>query len=137
MSTTSAPTVSTARAILSATAVAGLLSIVANAAISLLAQAAGADPVAAPGLAAPAYILFTVVGVLVGAIGWNVIRKRAARPSALLRWLVPTVVAISLIPNVLVGFIVGALSAAALGLMHIAIAVIAVPVYRRFMPLPR
>ncbi len=137
MSTTSAPTVPTVRAIASATAVAGLLSIIANAVISQLAQAGGADPVAAPGLTAPAYALFTVVGVLVGAIGWNVIRTRAARPSALLRWLVPTVVAISLVPNVLIGFVVGALAAAALGLMHIAIAVIAVPVYRWFMPLPR
>jgi hypothetical protein len=78
-----------------------------------------------------------VAGVLVGAVGWSVIRTRAARPSALLRWLVPAVVAISLVPNVLVGFVVGALGAAALGLMHIAVAVIAVPVYRRFMPLPR
>ncbi len=78
-----------------------------------------------------------MAGVLVGAVGWSVIRTRAARPSALLRWLVPAVVAISLVPNVLVGFVVGVLGAAALGLMHIAIAVIAVPVYRRFMPLPR
>ncbi len=99
MSTTSAPTVPTARAIASATVVAGLLSIIANTVISQLAQAAGADPVAVPGLTVPAYILFTVVGVLVGAIGWNVIRKRAARPSALLRWLVPAVVAISLFPT--------------------------------------
>ncbi len=137
MSTTSAPTVPTARAIASATVVAGLLSIIANTVISQLAQAAGADPVAVPGLTVPAYVLFTVVGVLVGAIGWNVIRKRAARPSTLLRWLVPAVVAISLVPNVLVGFVVGALGAAALGLMHIAVAVIAVPVYHRFMPLPR
>jgi hypothetical protein len=99
MSTTSAPTVPTTRSIASATAVAGLLSIIANTVISQVAQAAGADPVAVPGLALPAYALFTVAGVLVGAVGWSVIRTRAARPSALLRWLVPAVVAISLVPT--------------------------------------
>lgn len=137
MSAATTATTSTARGVAIATVVAALGSIVVNAVISLLAQAAGADPVAVGGLQPSAYILFTVVGVLAGAIGWAVIRRRAAQPAALLRWLVPTVVAVSLIPDVLVGFVVGWLGAAALGLMHIAVALVSVPVYHRFLPLPR
>lgn len=134
---TVASSTSTIRAIATATAVASIGAIIANAIISQAAQALGADPTIFRGLLAPAYILFTVVGVLVGAIGWNIIRNRAERPAALLRWLVPVVVLVSLIPNVLAGFSLGWLGASALGLMHIAVAAVAVPVYRRFLPLPR
>lgn len=134
---TTAPPVSTTRAIATATVVASVIAIIVNAIVSLVAQALGADPAVFRGLVPGAYILFTVVGVLIGAIGWHIIRTRAARPSALLRWLVPTVVVVSLIPNVLVGISVGWLGASALGLMHIVVAAVAVPVYRRFLPLPR
>ena len=136
MSTT-APATSTARGIAVAAGLAAVGSILVNAVISLLAQAAGADPTVFLGLTAPAYIVFTIVGVLAGTIGWSIVRSRAARPSAVLRWLVPTVVAVSLVPNVLVGMSMGWLGATALGLMHIAVAAVSVPVFRRFLPLPR
>lgn len=128
---------STTRSIATATVVASVIAVVANAVIAQATLAAGADPTVFGGLMPYAYGSFTPIGVLAGAIGWDVIRNRAASPSALLRWLVPTTVALSLIPNVLLGISSGWLGAGALGLMHIAIAVVAVPVYRRFLPLPR
>lgn len=128
---------STTRPLAIATAVATIIALAANTIISFAAQAAGADPVVSQGLMPYAYGTFTVLGVLGGAVGWTVIRSRAARPSATLRWLVPTVVAVSLIPNVPLGMADGWLGASALGLMHVAIAAVTVPVLRRFLPLPR
>jgi hypothetical protein len=79
------------------------------------------------------------LGVLAGAVGWQIVRRRATRPAAVLRWLVPAVVALSLIPDIAVGagsspgVSWGAVSA--LMLMHLTVAATAVVVYRRFMPL--
>lgn len=112
---------------------------IATAVIALIARAAGASEDFQP-LWPSAYLPLTVIGVLAGAIGWQIVRRRAKDPAALLRWLVPTVVVVSLVPDVALGFSdsypgVSWGAVAALILMHLAVAAVAVPVYRRFMPL--
>jgi hypothetical protein len=52
-----------------------------------------------------------------------------------MRWLVPTFLVVSFIPDIAVGVAMGWLVAGALSLMHVATIVIAVLTYRRFMPL--
>jgi branched-subunit amino acid transport protein len=74
--------------------------------------------------------------VLLGALGWAVTRAVSKNPRKLLRWLVPAVVAASCIPDLFLldqGGTAGVLAAA---LMHLAPATIAVPIYRRLLPLP-
>ena len=112
---------------------------IATAVIALIARAAGASEDFQP-LWPSAYLPLTVIGVLAGAIGWQIVRRRAKDPATLLRWLVPTVVVVSLVPDVAVGFSdsypgVSWGAVAALILMHLAVAAVAVPVYRRFLPL--
>lgn len=138
-STTTTPSATTspgrgiALSVLVTTVVAGVL----NTAISFAAQAMGADPATFMGLQPVTYLVFTLIGALAGAIGWQVVRRRAANPAAVLRWLVPVVVVVSLIPDVLVGMSMGWIGGIALGLMHLAVVAVAVPAYRRFLPLAR
>ena len=110
----------------------------ATAAIALIARAVGASHDFTP-LWPSSYLPLSVLGVLAGAIGWQIIRRRAARPASVLRWLVPAAVALSLIPDIAVGAAGtspgvswGAVSA--LMLMHLAVAAAAVTVYRWLMP---
>jgi hypothetical protein len=65
------------------------------------------------------------------------VRRRAANPARVLSWLVPTVIAVSLIPDVLVAVTLSPVGGLALGLMHLAVLAVALPTYRRFLPLPR
>ncbi|MFC9425706.1 hypothetical protein [Streptomyces sp. NPDC056987] len=58
------------------------------------------------------------------------------RPSRPLRVLVPLVVVVSFVPDFLLLDDGGAAGGTALLLMHVAVVTIAVPVYRRVMPLP-
>jgi len=120
--------------------VGGAVASAANALVALLSHAAGvsADFRA---LQPPSYIALTVIGIVAGAIGWSIIRNRATDPTSLLRWLVPTVVALSLIPDILLGATQaqpgttwGAI--VALMAMHVIVTVAAVLSYRRFLPLP-
>ena len=126
----------TALLLLAAVAAAGL----ANTVIALAAVAAGAPSSYGP-LTAPAYLTFTVVGVLVGYLGWRIVRRSAARPARVLRVLVPVVLVLSWVPDALLAalqFIPGTTltGALALGLMHAVVAAVAVPVYLRIAPLP-
>jgi len=107
--------------------------------IALIARAAGASHDFKP-LWPSSYLPLTVLGVLAGAIGWQIIRRRATRPAAVLRWLVPTVVVLSFIPDIAVGAAGGSPgvswgAVSALMLMHLTVAAVAVAVYRRLMPL--
>lgn len=120
-----------------AVVLAAIAASVVNLVISLVAQGLGADATVFMGLSPALFIPFTVVGTIAGAIGWLIVRRAAARPSAVLRWLVPTVVAVTLISDVAVGLSMGWGGAIALGLMHVAVAAVAVPAYRYFLPLPR
>lgn len=116
---------------------AGVASAVLNTVISLVAQALGADATRIMGLTPPLYIAFAVIGLLVAAVAWSVVRARAADPAAVLRWLVPVVVLVSLVPDLLVGLAgLGWIGAVALALMHLCVAVAGVSAFRRFLPLP-
>ncbi len=112
---------------------------IADAVIALLARAAGASEDFQP-LQPGAYVSFTVLGVLIGAAGWAVVRRRSAEPRALLSWLVPAVVVVSLVPD-LAMFVsdykphADAAGIIALILMHVAVAAVAVAAYHRALPL--
>jgi len=67
-----------------------------------VALAAGASERFQP-LTFAAYSFLTVVGVVAGLVGWLLIR-RTARAATTLRWLVPTVLVVSLVPDLMVGF---------------------------------
>ena len=107
---------------------------VADAVLALLALAAGAPDDFQP-LKPPSYIFLTAVGVVAGALGWAVVRKVAKDPERLVRWLVPTVVVVSFVPDFLLLGAGGAAGVMALLLMHVAVAVVAVFSYHKVMPL--
>lgn len=106
----------------------------ADAVLALLALAVGAPDDFQP-LMPGSYIFLTTVGVVAGAIGWAIIRKVSKDPEALLRWLVPTVVGVSFVPDFLLFGEGGAAGVVALLLMHVVVAVVAVFAYRKVMPL--
>ena len=116
---------------------AAVVASVVNLAIAALAHGLGVSDQVQQ-LMAGALIFFTLLGVVGGGIGWAIIARRAPRPAALLTWLVPTVLVLSLIPDVLLKttnqphVTVGAV--AALMLAHLATAAIAVATYVRVMP---
>jgi hypothetical protein len=119
--------------------------------VAAAAAAIAADAIIAHHLGAPqdfkplqvgSFAGLTVVGVLAGAIGWTIVRRRASDPRRVLARLVPAVIAASLIPDLALA--AGKLYAhttwggvAALMLMHLAVAACAVTAYRLLMPLPR
>ncbi|WP_328431837.1 DUF6069 family protein [Streptomyces sp. NBC_00453] len=128
----------------SLTVVAGLLAaavvaVLGNVVVAFLAHAAGASEDFDP-LHLPAYAPLTVFGVVLGAIGWAVVRRVAKNPAGLLRWLVPVLVVVSFAPDLsLLGGGTpgsGPLAVAALMVMHVVVAVVAVAAYRRVLPLP-
>jgi hypothetical protein len=108
-----------------------------NTLIALAAQALGADTVAVPGLTPPAYLTFTVIGTVLGTLGWSIVRRNAASPRRVMSWLVPLVIVVSLIPDVLIAVSYGPVAGIALGLMHLAVLAVALPTFRHFLPLPR
>ena len=138
---TSGPTATTQSrsALLKAIAVAVVGAAVVNAVIAAIARGPlDASPDFQP-LTAPVFLMWTVIGVVVGALAWRLIARRSARPASLLRRLVPTVVVVSLIPDVLLlvadsmpGTSVTAV--VALMVMHVATAAVAVPTFQRFLP---
>ncbi len=139
--TESAPRVASlpVRGILLSAVLGGAVASIANAIVAFAGLSAGADP-ALPGLTPPAFITLSVIGVLGGAIGWTVVsRTRTAKRN--LTVLVPGVLGLSLIPNVLLAVTAGTAAvvtaAVTLGIMHVVTVVVAVPVYREFLPLPR
>ncbi len=114
-------------------AAAVVVAIAVNALVSGLARSSGAGSGFAP-LTLPVYGAFTFVGILVGWVGWRLIRRRARRPGRLLGWLVPVLGALSFAPDVALGltrFIPGATWSGVLGLMvmHVVVIAVAVPAY--------
>ncbi|MGR6963127.1 DUF6069 family protein [Geodermatophilus sp. URMC 61] len=122
-----------------AIAVAAVGSAVVNSVIAAIARGPlAASPDFQP-LIAPVVLMWTVVGTVVGAIGWRLLTRRSAHPARLMHRLVPTVVVVSLIPDLLLlaadsmpGTSVPAVFA--LMAMHVATAAVAVPAYQRFLP---
>ncbi len=97
-------------------------------------------PAAFQQLTLPVYGMLTVIGAILGAVGWHLIATRSRNATRLLSWLVPTVLVLSLIPDVML--LVDrtsqpgttAAGVIALMLMHFGVAAAAVPAYRRFIP---
>ncbi|WP_328502720.1 DUF6069 family protein [Streptomyces sp. NBC_00457] len=113
-------------------------SSVVNAIIAVIAHAAGASDDFRP-LKTPSYVSFTLLGVLIGALGWSIVRKMSADPDALLRKLVPIVVVLSFIPDLAMPVSdyqphADSTGVAALIIMHITTAAIAVFAYRKVLP---
>lgn len=104
-----------------------------NAGVAALAVQAGADPTFGP-LTAPAYTTFTIVGIVIGWLGWRIIERHAAQPRRVLAILVPVVLVLSFVPDLLLmtlqfipGTTVGAV--VALMAMHVVVVAVAVPAY--------
>lgn len=135
--TDAGPVRSTLLSAVIAVVVAAVAASIVNLLISLAAQGLGADATVFMGLTPAAFIPLTVIGIIAGAVGWLIVRRAARRPAAVLGWLVPVVIVITLLADVALGLGLGWGGAVALGLMHIAVAAVAVPAYRYFLPLPR
>ena len=110
------------------------------AAISALVRAVATIPSDFAPFKPSSYIGLIVVGVVAGAVGWLVVRRRAANSPGVMRLLVPAVVALSFIPDVLIGVTkseAGTTWAGVGGLMamHLAVAICAVAAFNRFLPL--
>ena len=110
-----------------------------DAVLALLARAGGASADFMP-LHPTSYVPLTVIGTVLGAIGWVVVRRVATNPAGLLRWLVPVAVVVSFVPDlaILGGGTPGSgpLAVVTLMLMHVVVAAVAVFAYRRVLPLP-
>jgi hypothetical protein len=114
-------------------AIAAAVAVAVNAAVAAIAVAAGAPADYGP-LLLPVYAGFTVVGVVVGWIGWSLVLRRARDPRRVLAWLVPVVAVASFVPDVLLlalSFIPGTTAAAVIALMvmHVVVVAVAVPAY--------
>jgi hypothetical protein len=122
-----------------AAAIGAVGGLVINSLIALLAKALFDIPDEFQPLTLPVYGFLTVVGAIVGAIAWHLVVSRSRNASRVLRVLVPTVLVLSLIPDVML--LVnesqpGTTTAGvvALMLMHVGVAAAAVPAFRRFIP---
>lgn len=129
------PRTSTGQVVLGVVAAIVLASI-GNAAVSFVAQTLGADPQAVEGLKPQGYVVLTAVGVVIAAFAWASIRKRAKDPARTLGKLVPIVVVLSFLVDVPVFFLPGAsiVGVVALMVMHVVVAAVAVPIFRRVLP---
>ena len=119
--------------------VAAVAALIGNTIVAQVALAAGASDEFQP-LTVGAYGFFTVVGVVAGLVGWLLVR-RTANATATLRWLVPTVLVLSLVPDVMLGFSdragVSWGAVAALMVMHVVVTVTSVATFSRLLPVAR
>lgn len=120
-------------------AVAGVIAGVTNVVISAIARGPlGASDDFVPLTPGPV-VMWTILGAIIGAVGWRLIVNTSTRSRALLTTLVPTVLVLSLIPDVALlatDSVAGQTTAGvvALMVMHVVTAVIAVTAYRKVMP---
>lgn len=133
-STRSAGVGRTALLLLAATVVAS----VANLLVAAAAILAGADP-AFPALGAVAVIPSTLIGILIGYVGWRLAVRIFPHSATALRIIVPIAVVLSWTPDLILlatGFIPGATLTGVIGLMimHPVLAAVGVPVYARLAP---
>ena len=121
-------------------AVAGVAAAVLNVVVSAVARGAfDASDEFAPLTPGP-IVMWTILGAIIGAAGWRAIVNKKADSAALLNKLVPTVLVLSLLPDVallasgdaMAGQSTGAV--VALMVMHVLTAAIVVTGYRRTMP---
>ncbi len=120
-------------------AVAGVIAAIANVAVSAIARGPfDASDDFVPLTPGP-IVLWTIVGAIIGAIGWRLIVTKKANSRTLLARLVPTVLVLSFLPDLALlatDTMPGQTTAGVLALMvmHVLTAVIAVTAYRRSMP---
>ena len=114
--------------------------------IAAIAHGAGAysdfQPLTFSGLIGP-----TVLGLVVAAVVWELVRRRAGDPVAVMRRLVPTVIVLSWVPDVLLGATHREASSqlphttwgevAALMVMHLFVAAIGLGLFSQLLPLRR
>ena len=117
-----------------------IVSVALNAAVAAIAHAAGASHAFNP-LEFPAYSTLTIIGIVVATAAWAVIRARASHPRRLLLVLVPAVIAVSFVPDLLLGAdgnMTGISWGAGIALMsmHLIVAAVTVPTLLRVLPLP-
>lgn len=88
------------------------------------------------GLMLVAYGPMTALGVIVGTAGWATVRQRASEPRAVLRVLVPAVLAVSFIPGVVL-LVLGnsVLNVVGLWIMHLVVAAVTVTTASQVLPL--
>ncbi|MGK3952350.1 DUF6069 family protein [Microbacterium sp. I2] len=136
MSTTLPRTYSPTVAVPLSIAIVAVLASAVNSVLALVGSAVGAT---GPGLQPIAYLSLTVVAAIGGAVGWHLIDRFAKRPRRVMRWLVPSFLAVSFVPDILIGVTTGTgdgwLYAAVLMSMHVITITIAILTYRRLMPL--
>lgn len=143
MADTSVPARTSALAPSAAEVVVGLLgavvvSIAVNALIALIADRFIPADARREGLALVEFGSATVVGVLLGTIGWYLIRRFTANPKKVLRVVVPVSVAVSIIPDLaLMADGVTFVNSFALIHMHMVVAAATVLVLVRVLPLPK
>jgi len=121
-------------AMVAAVVVGDLASVV----IARIAHGAGVTHSFAP-LHFATYTSLIVLGVIGGAIGWQLVRTRATNPHRLLARLVPLVLLLSFVPDVLIGITKAETGTTwggvlALMAMHIVVATAAVGSFLRFLP---
>jgi hypothetical protein len=120
-------------------AVAGVAAAVVNVIVSAIARGSfDASDDFAPLTPGP-IVLWTILGSIIGAVGWRLIVNKKANSRGLLNKLVPTVLVLSLIPDVALlasDSMPGQTTAGVLALMvmHVLTAAIVVTAYRRSMP---
>ena len=129
----------TAGTALKAGAVAGVIAAIVNVAVSAIARGPfDASDDFVPLTPGP-IVLWTIVGAIIGALGWRLIVTKKANSRALLAKLVPTVLVLSFLPDLALlasDSMPGQTTAGvvALMVMHVLTAAIVVTGYRRSMP---
>lgn len=123
-----------------ATVAAAVVAVALDAGIAAIAHAFGVPDGFNP-LHLSSYAGLTIVGVALAAAAWAIIRARSATPRLILGRLVPSVVVLSLVPDLILGFSKQEAhttwgGVAALMLMHLAVTAVAVPAFVLSMPLP-
>ena len=116
-------------------------SLIVELVVAAIAHGAGAYSDFQP-LTFGALIRLTVLGLLTAVVVWELVRRRAGDPVAVMRRLVPTVVVLSLVPDVVLGATHGEAhttwgEVAALMVMHLFVAAIGVGLFSRLLPLRR
>jgi hypothetical protein len=116
-----------------------IVAVLASAINALLAVVGISIGASGPGLQPTAYLSLTVVAAIGGAVGWHLINRFAQGPSRVMAWLAPSFLAISFVPDIIIGAASGTgagwLYAAILMVMHVSTIAVAILTYRRLMPL--
>jgi hypothetical protein len=128
----------TAAAVPAAIAAGAVVGDLASTAIAAIAHHAGVTQSFAP-LQFATYTALSVLGVIGGAIGWQLVRNLATNPNRFLARLVPLVLVLSFIPDILVGITKAETATTwggviALMAMHVVVATAAVASYLYFLP---